>query len=91
MNVQNPFVSEELDVCEVHVIAGCFNRSETDVTADDLNIKLRFDFLDLLYFLAEFLILLLLVDRPVLEWIVFLEIPHWLFKSVHQSFEEETS
>ena len=38
MNVKNPLFSKELDVCKVHVIAGCFNSSETDVAADDLNI-----------------------------------------------------
>ena len=38
MNVKNSLVSEELDVCKVHVIAGCFYSSETDVAADDLNI-----------------------------------------------------
>ena len=63
----NTLVSEALDLSMIHVHRGGIDSFKTDITSDDLNVKIRLDLSKVFHFSTELFVLLFIVDWPVLE------------------------
>ena len=78
-DIEDALICEELDFSKFHVVCGCFNSTQAYITANNLHVQFRLDLPYFFYLSLEQFILLLHMNRPVLEWVLRVECTHWLF------------